>query len=401
MTLLISVIIISLLAVTLTLFFPWKGEGATNRDRMNQALYQARLRELDEDNPPQDAAQRAQMEIDLQQNLLDDIPETLAPQNAARAQSRWILIPGVIVLVALSVGVYYKTGASGEVVAWQRVANETPQLLQRVMDPQAQPLGVEDLARLGLGLRTRLRDDPTNREAWSILGRLGMVLNNATLATQAFEKAYKLAPDNLDVMLDYAEVLTRAGNAQDQAQAGAMLLSARKHRPDDLRVLSLLAFNAFEQQQYAEAISAWQTMLQVLPQNDARRETIVKSIEKAKVESGLDSAHVTVNIALSPQAQSALPAQGVLFISVTDGQSPTPVAVKKLPLGHFPVTVTLNDDNAMMPERLLSGLHNGVVSVHLSASGMVEKSPGDWYGQTAVNDFSALAPVTVTIAQQQ
>ncbi len=400
MILLISVIIILLLAVTLLLFYPWKGEQTANRDRLNQAFYQARLRELEEDNPPDSPAVRAQMQTDLQQNLLDDIPEVNA-EACNREPGRWILIPGVVALIALSIGVYYKTGSSAQVVAWQQVADETPELLQRVMNPQAKPLNAEDLARLGLGLRTRLQSDPDNREGWSVLGRIGVVLNNATLSTQAFEKAYKLAPENPDVKLDYADVLARGGDEESREQAGRMLRALLKHSPDNLRALSLLAFNAFQQQQYPQAIEAWESMLRLSPQDDPRREAIAKSIEKARVESGADKAQMKVTITLSPEAQKAQAEGGVIVISVTDGQSPVPVAAKKIPQGHFPLTVVLNDDDAMMPERLLSGLHSGVVSVHLSASGNIKRQKGDWYGQTTVNNINATAPVAVTVAQLQ
>ena len=40
------------------------------------------------------------------------------------------------------------------------------------------------------------------------------------------------------------------------------------------RVLSLLAFNAFERQNYREAIGAWDMMLKILPANDQRRAVI-------------------------------------------------------------------------------------------------------------------------------
>lgn len=400
MTLLISVIIVLLLAASLLLFVPWKGESALSRNQMNRALYQHRLQELAGDDALESETQREQMVSDLQRNLLDDIPEQ---DNASRAAplNRWVLIPGMLVLVIVSVAAYYKVGASSRVVEWQQVAGETPQLLERVMNPKAQPLSVADLQRLALGLRTRLQDDPQNREGWSILGRIGMVLDNGGLASQAFSRAYHLAPENPDVKLDYAEILTRIGDPQEQTLASHMLRALRHREPHNPRVLSLLAFSAYQQQQYSEAISAWQALLAQIPQDDPRRTVIEKSIEKARVDAGNDKASLGVTITLSPQARAALPAQGVIFVSVTDGKSPVPVAVKKLPLGHFPITVTLNDSDAMMPERLLSSLQQGVVTVHLSASGTATLQPGDWFGRAKTADVSGSGPIAVEVMQQQ
>ena len=82
-----------------------------------------------------------------------------------------------------------------------------------------------------------------------MLGRLGMVLNNATDASQAFEHALQLAPDNIELQQDYAEVLTRSSDPQDNRQANILLKALLKREHSDVRTLSLLAFNAFEQQQ--------------------------------------------------------------------------------------------------------------------------------------------------------
>jgi cytochrome c-type biogenesis protein CcmI len=264
MTLLIVTIIVLLLAVSLLLFVPWGRAQSPDRNEMNRAFYHARLQELEQDNAPVSPEQRARMVEELQQNLLQDIPDEPGSRNA-RASSRWIMLPAVLLLAAVSIGVFLKTSGVSKVREWQAVTQQTPTLMQRVMDPNAQPLNMEDMARLGLGLRTRLQDDPTNVQAWQMLGRIGMVLNNASTATEAFERAWKLAPDNTSVRLDYAEVLTRSADPQDNQQGGAMLREMLRADHTNIRVLSLLAFNAFEQKQYQEAIGAWQIMLRLLP----------------------------------------------------------------------------------------------------------------------------------------
>jgi cytochrome c-type biogenesis protein CcmH len=194
----------------------------------------------------------------------------------------WFFAPGAVILLVVSMGVYLKTSDLKQVRAWQKITKQTPQLLQRALDPQAEPLNMAEMANLGLGLRTRLQNEPDNIEGWMMLGRIGMVLNNASTATQAFAHAYKLSPTNSNVKLGYAEVLTRSGDPQDNQLGGNLLRELVKTDHTNVRVLSLLAFNAFEQQQYREAIGAWQIMLQVLPANDQRRPVVQRSIEQAK-----------------------------------------------------------------------------------------------------------------------
>lgn len=214
-----------------------------------------------------------------------DGDDTVEPVEKA---SYWIFAPGAVILIVVSVGVYLKVSSIKQVREWQQVTEQTPQLLQRVMNPKAEPLNIEDMARLGLGLRTRLQQDPDNVEGWMMLGRIGMVVNNATTATQAFARAYKLSPTNGDVKLGYAEVLTRSGDPQDNLLGGRLLRELLKSDHANVRVLSLFAFNAFEQQQYREAMGAWQVMLKLLPADDQRRAVVERSIAQAQAQSGKD-----------------------------------------------------------------------------------------------------------------
>lgn len=275
-----------------------------------------------------------------------------------------------------------------------------PDLRARVANERAQPLSMEEIARLGLGLRTALQQDDRNINDWMMLGRVGMALNNATTATQAFAHAYQLDPNSLEVRLGYAEVLTRSNDPEDNKQATQMLRKMIAEDHTNMRVLSLLAFNAFEQGDFKQAIGAWQVMLKLLPANDQRAEVIKRSIEQAKTQAGEETVKLGINVTLSPQATNALPQQGTLVISVTDGTNPVPVAVKQLPLSRFPLSFSLDDSNAMMPERLLSAQHQVKVRVRISQDGLATPQAGDWFGESALQNFSGKEQIDVQINKQ-
>ncbi|HHL2499345.1 TPA: c-type cytochrome biogenesis protein CcmI [Yersinia enterocolitica] len=359
--------------------------SVTTRDELNKAIYQDRLSELAEDEAQGVVEQRPELIQELQQNLLTDIPhestEDTSPIN------RWVLLPGVVILVVVSVGLYVKTGGLVQVQAWHQVEAQMPELRARVANERAEPLTMEEVARLGLGLRTSLQQDSGNVNDWMMLGRVGMALNNATTATQAFAKAYQLAPDNDDVRLGYAEVLTRSNDPQDNQLATKMLRTMVGQDHTNLRAMSLLAFNAFEQGDFKQAIGAWEVMLKLLPAGDSRVEVIKRSIAQAKSQAGQETATLGIEISLSPEVAQKLPLQGALIISVTDGTNPIPVAVKQLPLSRFPLSVTLDDSNAMMPERLLSSLQQVKVRARISLDGTANSQPGDWFGESGVQDF--------------
>ncbi|MFK3839357.1 c-type cytochrome biogenesis protein CcmI [Serratia sp. NPDC087055] len=371
---------------------------AASRDALNKAFYQDRLHELEQDEEQGVVAERPELVKELQQNLLNDIPGQQEKQ--ARPINRWALVPGVVLLVVVTVGFYLKTGGLAQVLDWQQVEAQMPELRARVANERAQPLSMEEIARLGLGLRTALQQDDRIINDWMMLGRVGMALNNATTATQAFAHAYQLDPNSLEVRLGYAEVLTRSNDPEDNKQATQMLRKMIAEDHTNLRVLSLLAFNAFEQGDFKQAIGAWQVMLKLLPANDQRAEVIKRSIEQAKTQAGGETVKLAVNVTLSPQATNALPQQGTLVISVTDGTNPVPVAVKQLPLSRFPLSFSLDDSNAMMPERLLSAQHQVKVRVRISQDGLATPQAGDWFGESALQNFSGKEQIDVQINKQ-
>lgn len=375
-----------------------KVSEVVNRDTLNKALYQHRLDELVQDEALGVVAQPGELIKELQQNLLQDIPEQ--PPVQGRVISRWALVPGVVLLVVVAVGFYLKTGGLTQVRTWHQVEQQLPQLRERVADEQAHPLSTEEIARLGLGLRTALQYDDRNINDWILLGRIGMALNNGATATQAFAHAYRLAPDNMDVRLGYVQVLMRSGDPADNKQATEMLRKMVAEDHANVQVLSLLAFNAFEQEDYAQAIHTWQLMLKLLPANDPRTEIIKRSVEQAKRQMSGQPVKIAVNVTLSPEAAKAFPPQGTLMISVTDGENLQPVAVKKLALSRFPLSFTLDDSDAMMPERQLSALRQMKVHVRLSGDGLATPQPGEWFGESELQALSDKEPISIRLDKQ-
>jgi cytochrome c-type biogenesis protein CcmI len=278
MMLLTATIVLSLIALSALLLVPWSSRGEYDRDAINQALYRDRLRELTADVANEQ--ERAQLVEELQHTLLQDIPGGAKAQQ--RPLNRWVLLPGVLLLVIVSLGVFWKTSAVNRVQELRQVVALTPDLMKRALDPDAEPLTIEEVARLGLGLRSQLEAQPDNPQDWWMLGRIAGLLNNYDMSVQAFARAFQLDPKNTDLVLDYADLLSRSTDPRDSQRGGDMLRELMNSGSTNVRVLSLLAFNAYEAQRYQDAIDAWQTMLTLLPQNDTRRAVIERSVAQAK-----------------------------------------------------------------------------------------------------------------------
>ena len=120
---------------------------------VEQGFYQDRLCDLEQDEQQGVVAERPELVKELQQNLLNDIPVEQAAQ--AKPINRWALVPGVLLLLAVTVGFYLKTGGLAQVLDWRTVQAQMPELRERVANERAKPLSMEEIARLRAGAAHR------------------------------------------------------------------------------------------------------------------------------------------------------------------------------------------------------------------------------------------------------
>ncbi|MGF1755380.1 c-type cytochrome biogenesis protein CcmI [Vibrio makurazakiensis] len=369
------------------------------RDELNKAFYKDRLTELEEETAEGLVQNQDELIDDLKQSLLDDIPSEKKLEKTSMSPMS-VLVPSVVLVVALSYGMYYKFGAADKVVHWQEVSSNLPELSKKLLSQNDEILTDDEMEDLTLALRTRLHYQPKDSTGWLLLGRIALANRDAGTSIDAMKRAYKIEPKNEDVQLGYAQALMLSDDETDQNEARLLLSRLIQNDYVDLRVFSLLAFDAFERQDYPGAVKYWSIMQQMIGSEDSRYEMLSRSIESAakkmggKMEMG-KSVSVTLELDSAVQADP----NSVLIVSVhsADG-SPMPVAAARYPLGSFPRTVVLDDGNSMMQGRNLSSLETLMVRARLDSDGNVATRDGDWYGESQVVELGA--PVSITIGQQ-
>ncbi|MGR5284980.1 c-type cytochrome biogenesis protein CcmI [Vibrio maritimus] len=380
-TVVLVVVAIVLLAMTLN------SKKANNddqlRDELNKAFYKDRLTELEEETNEGLVENQQDLIDDLKQSLLDDIPNQAETKKTSLSPMT-ILVPSVVLVVVMTYGLYMHFGGAGKVQDWQEVSGRLPELSKRLMGESAEPMTEDEMQDLTLALRTRLHYQPDDSTGWLLLGRIALANRDVTTATDAMEKAYRLEPSDADVKLGYAQALMMSQDELEQNQARGLLNSLLKEEYVDLRVLSLLAFDAFERQDYPAAVRYWSVMQRMIGPDDSRYEMLTRSIENAQAKMGepiVEGKSVAVTITVSSDV--SLPQDAALIVSVhpADG-SPMPVAAARYPLGTFPRTVVLDDNNSMMQGRKLSSLDGLIVRARIDSDGNVATRDGDWFGES-------------------
>ena len=418
MTAFLIVIAALLVLVSLTLAMPlWRGEGeqSISRSALNKQLYRQRLLEIGEEREQGILAEEPESLVELQRSLLDDIPDV---EQSARGGKSLIWIPGVLVLVVVSLGLYYKLGAWQEVQRWQDASSRLGELSNRILVERDAQVTEQDLLDFMLALRTRLKDEPNDYRGWLLLGRLSLDGNDPDMAREALERAYGLAPQKTMVAVPYAQALMMTG---DDAQADQLLSSAIALDPANIEARSVYAFMALQKEDFKTALMRWREMLPLMEKGSTRYAMVERSIDYAEqqlkqrgiavttpgaanksdeqgkqleVKKGEFPIHVTLAAGIQ------MPEDAHLFVfAVVPNGPPMPIAVKRIAGPTLPVTLSLGDGDAMMEGSKLSAYPQLQFKARLSRGGNVMNKEGAFEGvSTSVpTDAIPSAPIDIRI----
>ncbi|WP_421325285.1 c-type cytochrome biogenesis protein CcmI [Aeromonas veronii] len=388
-----------LVLVSLALVVPlWRGEGkqSISRSALNKQLYRQRLLEIGEEREQGVLAEESDSLVELQRSLLDDIPDV---EQTARSGKSLIWIPGVLVLLVVSLGLYYKLGSWQEVSRWQDASSRLGELSNRILVERDAKVTEQDLLDFTLALRTRLKDEPNDYRGWLLLGRLALDGNDPEMASEALERAYTLAPQKSLVAVPYAQALMMTG---DEAQADALLQAAIAQDPENIEARSVYAFMALQKEDFQTALARWQAMLPLMEKGTPRYVMVERSMEYARAQlkqrgievtnSGVAKAGAVegqplavkegefpIHVTLAAGIQMPEDAHLFVFAVVPNGP-PMPIAVKRIAGPTLPVTLSLGDGDAMMEGSKLAAYPELQFKARLSRGGNVMNKEGAFEG---------------------
>ncbi|MBL0641925.1 c-type cytochrome biogenesis protein CcmI [Aeromonas veronii] len=388
-----------LVLVSLALVVPlWRGEGkqSISRSALNKQLYRQRLLEIGEEREQGVLAEESDSLVELQRSLLDDIPDV---EQTARSGKSLIWIPGVLVLLVVSLGLYYKLGSWQEVSRWQDASSRLGELSNRILVERDAQVTEQDLLDFTLALRTRLKDEPNDYRGWLLLGRLALDGNDPEMASEALERAYTLAPQKSLVAVPYAQALMMTG---DEAQADALLQAAIAQDPDNIEARSVYAFMALQKEDFQTALARWQAMLPLMEKGTPRYVMVERSMEYARAQLKQRGIEVTnsgaakagavegqplavkegefpIHVTLAAGIQMPEDAHLFVFAVVPNGP-PMPIAVKRIAGPTLPVTLSLGDGDAMMEGSKLAAYPELQFKARLSRGGNVMNKEGAFEG---------------------
>ncbi|MCW9698837.1 MULTISPECIES: c-type cytochrome biogenesis protein CcmI [unclassified Avibacterium] len=265
------------------LLFSSKTEQDSNkRNKLNKAFYLNRLKELEDDEQQGLIEDTPQLRTELQQTLLQDIPENEPLQQDHKQYGKIWFVSGFLALAILAGLGYMRVGAWQQEAMIEKTYQKLPHFYERLKEEESKPMNEQELQQFAMALRLKLQKEPNNAADWWTLGQAAMNLNDARLAYDSYARAVKLDPENKEYQLSYARILMFSDDQTDKNKGMDLLKGVLRKDHTNLQALGLLAFQYFEAEEYKMAAVTWAMMLRLIPKDDPRVALLEKSIRAAR-----------------------------------------------------------------------------------------------------------------------
>jgi cytochrome c-type biogenesis protein CcmH len=217
-------------------------------------------------------------------------------------------------------------------------------------------------------------------------GRAAYERQDWRVAIDAFKQALARDPDNPEARTFLGLILLHAGHADDALLAIERALAVNPNYPFALWAKGIALFEA--KQDYAGAISAWETLLARNPA-PADADRVAQMITEARKRLAAQPAGagqapkagavIAGTVTLAPALRAQVPQGGALFIIARRGEGP-PIAVKRILNPSFPLTFSLGPEDQMLGGTSFEG--EVTLLARLKRDGKVgPPAPGDLEGR--------------------
>jgi cytochrome c-type biogenesis protein CcmH len=425
----------ALLFVLPTLWSKRERRDGVARDATNVNIYRDQLAELDSDlrSDILTREQYEQSKRELQQRMLQDIPAGETAPAGSLAMSAAVMSGksniATITLTTLAVPVL-----AVSLYLW--LGNTRAQLPQPPVGEQA-PMSAEgghpDFSAVLENLVARLKNQPDDMEGWLMLGRTYAMMQRFNEAKEAYEKVLALAPENPEVITDYADIVAMTNNGSLIGKPLELIDKALRLDPQNPKALALAGTAEFERRRYKEAAAYWERLLALVPPTETELvESVRNSIAEAKslasgkgstvarapAQSGgqippaeskpgpaaaagvATSGTLSGKVTLSPALASKVSPNDSLYVFARAKTGPrAPLATLRLQVKDLPASFSLNDSMARSGVQLSTFPDEVIVGARVSKSGSPMPQSGDLQGLSQPVRIGA-SGIDVVIDQQ-
>ncbi|MDQ7017433.1 MAG: c-type cytochrome biogenesis protein CcmI [Gammaproteobacteria bacterium] len=391
---------------------------------INVNIAKQRLNELDAEYQAgqHSEVQYQQIQKDLEQQLANDLEKEHAPQTRKEIQSSKsvaIIIASVVPILAISL--YLTRGDLDAMEMSGPGAGANREINSMVAQNGGTMPTVDEMI---VSLKQKLADKPNNPQGWYMLARSYMALKQYNDAVGAWKELLSLiGPNDAEVLVQYADALAMTQGGRLTGKPAEQVFQALELNPNNTQGLWLAGMAMQEKKDYPAALNYWkrlepnmdddpesQTALRDLinraeqklqqPVTNFKTLPSIASAAQAPAQAALGKDSIRLEIDLDPNLAAKVAIEDSLFIyAKAMSGPPMPLAAVRKKAIDLPLSITLNDSMAMMPQMKLSNFAQVKVGARISKSGNAIAQDGDFYAEVQSVTVGQEAVVKILIKQ--
>lgn len=411
----------------LTLWMLWRPLKANSALKMesiqsrNIAIAKERALEIDSAFEAGDlsADDRDQAMQDLELALADELADSteLKDQFSQTPRASTLLILALIPVLAFSLYSYTSNYNPDATTAHAQAKNgEAPsfeELITRIEEA--------------------VKANPEDQQGLYLLAQSYAQFGRYEESAVRFKQLLALTGPNPDVLVGYVDARAMANNQTFDRELADMLSQAIELDPQHISALWLSGLAEQQLGDSEKALRRWLVLRPLLADNaeaskelevlisgaraelGPRADKVIAAFEKLNptttaaangtASSGTatnETASLTVTVSLSPELQAEVSASDSVFIfAKAKTGPPMPLAASRQTASALPITVTLDDSMAMLPQMKLSSFPEVVVGARISKSGQAISQPGDLESELTVSSNSNPDTIEVVISRRR
>lgn len=262
--------LIAPLFVVLPLVRRQQAQAAVDGGDQKLAVYRHQLAELGEDRRAGrvGAEQYAQARGELENRLIEEVPDLEAPAPPPRRTYRAAALAASVMLPASALAVYLALG--------------NPAAVDPAAADGGHGLGRQQVDALIGRLEARLQKNPQDAKGWVMLARAQAVLGRFDRASAAYAQSVALFPEDAQLLADYADALAMAQGRRLDGEPEMLVARALRADPDNAKALSLAGTIAFDKKNFPLAVQHWERLRRSVPAGSEFADAVQRNIDEAR-----------------------------------------------------------------------------------------------------------------------
>ncbi len=347
-------------------------------------------------------------DIAVDQEQGDDNPA--ADPVVSTFGNKMIMVSIMIFVPIFSVLLYQKLGSP------DLIDMSAAQAKQTVQHDQVGAADQPSVDEMIAALAAKMEETPGDVKGWQLLARSYMTLKRYAEAYKVYSNLLSLQGENATILVSMADSLSMARGGSVVGEPERLLRRALELSPENIAALWLVGIAERDKGNSQQALVHWNKLYPLI-ENAEDKQRVAQliqsvggsvagpgstvSIEPAPVPTptpvaAANAVKVTVSIDAELMSQ-ANPGDMVFIYAKAQQGPPMPLAAVKKKVADLPVTVFLDDSQAMMPTMKMSSFGKVKIGARISRSGQPIRQAGDLMSEEINVDLSNIQPVTLNI----